>query len=173
MVEIEQKRTIVGFPNYEVTSFGRILNKTRGRELKFQPNPEGIPTVGLYVDGKQNRRSVKVLVAQAFVPGETLIYNSPISKDGDWWNLRAENLMWRPRWFAWRWANQFTDVKPYFSYGPVRDLTNRETYPTIWDASLASGNLCEHIYRNIMDGYPVFPKKERYKALYNVEDTMA
>lgn len=159
--EIEQFRHIPGFPTYRISSFGRVLNHL-GIPMALVPNPEGIITVGLYADHKQHRRSVKVLVARAFVPGETLMFNTPIQLDGDYENCRADNIVWRPRWFAWRYTRQFRVEYDWYYAGPIIDRTNNVVYENILAAAVETGSLCEHIHRAVMGGYRVFPNGEEY-----------
>ena len=104
--QIERGVLIEGFPNYEITNFGRVFNVKTGREMTLSPTMSGDLTVGLVRDGIQYRRSVKNLVARAFVPGETSIYDTPIQIDRDKYNLHVSNIVWRPRWFAIKYALQ-------------------------------------------------------------------
>jgi hypothetical protein len=73
---------------YEVSNFGRIYNIQTGREMVLSPTLQGILTVGLMSENhdgypnRQYRRSVKRLVAEAFVPGETDLFDTPIQLDG-------------------------------------------------------------------------------------------
>ena len=74
MYETERYATIDGFPNYLVTSHGRVLSlkdshgKDRIKELKPGKNNCGYYYVNLYKNGKLYSKTVHRLVAQAFIP---------------------------------------------------------------------------------------------------------
>lgn len=158
-VDNEDIYTIIeDFPDYYITSRGEVVNYVHNRNLTLSPTENGDLTVGLMLDGQQYRRSVKVLVARAFVHGETEIFNTPIQLDGNKNNLCAENIVWRPRWFAWKYSAQFTQPRPdYFEYGPITDVVNHQRYHTMLEASMMNGILCESIYESIRQGSLVFP----------------
>lgn len=161
-VEIEQTRPILGFPKYEVSNWGRVINIHTHRIMKLSPTSEGILTVGLMYGDRQYRRSVKVLVAKAFVPGETDVFNTPIQLDGDRENLRADNILWRPRPFAWEYHHQFENPPVWFFSGPVLDLENGVTYKNILEASMANGILAKHIRRSVLNDIRVFPTGQHF-----------
>ena len=70
----EKYLPIEGFPDYLVTSQGRVLSlkdnkgNDRIKELKPQIINSGYLTVVLYKNGKQYRKTIHRLVAQAFIP---------------------------------------------------------------------------------------------------------
>jgi hypothetical protein len=160
--DIEIRRPIIGFPNYEITNFGRVFNVRTGREMTHSPTAHEIPTVGLMYEGVQYRRSVKVLVARAFVAGETDLFNTPIQLDGDRANVHESNIAWRPRWFAWVYSRQFISVPGWAWYGPVLDTTRNIEYRNIFVAATTNGNLCSDVYHSINTGTRVFPTGEVY-----------
>ena len=175
---IEEFRTIPEFPTYAVSNYGRIINQRTHREMVLSPTVHGDLTVGLmddrlgYEDHRQHRRSVKVLVARAFVSGETELFNTPMILDGDLTNLRADNIVWRPRWFAMRYVRQFNTMFPWYFSGPIIDIYNRIEYETILDAAVANGNLCKDILRSTSYESPVFPMGEVYMMLNRNESLM-
>lgn len=89
----EEWSEIRGFPNYVISSFGRIGNWTTGTELKPRPSGWGYLQVMLSINGKQFTKSIHLLVAEYFVPGmdEGL---EPNHKDGNKQNNYAYNLEW-------------------------------------------------------------------------------
>ena len=73
MHESEKYLPIEGFPDYLITSQGRVLSlkdnkgNDRIKELKPQIINSGYLTVVLYKNGKQYRKTIHRLVAQAFI----------------------------------------------------------------------------------------------------------
>lgn len=69
----ERWRSVIGFPNYEVSDLGRVRSiarlRTHGGLLKLQTDGNGYPCVQLYAGTKKSmkRRNVCVLVLEAFV----------------------------------------------------------------------------------------------------------
>lgn len=157
---------IEGFWNYYVTREGEVINSKTNRSLVFTPTMQGELTVGLMKDGRQYRRSVKVLVARAFVEGETRIFNTPILLDNNKFNVHADNIMWRPRWFAWKYTVQFEEPHPeYYEYGVVVDMDTRRRYHTIFEAAMTHGLLCQDIYRSTQNQTLVFPTGQTFSFL--------
>ena len=154
----EEYRVILSeFPNYEITNYGRVFNRSNGREMTQSRNQIGILSVGLVKDGKQYRRSVRTLVARTFVPGESERDDTPIQLNGLQDDLRASNILWRPRWFAWQYIHQFQDPPPYVNKGPLLDVTNVVEYDTVYDACIANGYLFRHFYIATLNGGRVYP----------------
>lgn len=69
---IEEWRWVVGFPDYEVSSLGRVRRVTAacgthaGRVLKAKTTPQGYLEVRLQRDGRAHDRRVHRLVCEAF-----------------------------------------------------------------------------------------------------------
>jgi NUMOD4 motif len=148
---------IPGFEHYVVSNEGRVYNQYLQREMILSPTQNGELTVGLTVRGQQSRRSVKVLVAEAFVNGKDDLCNTPIQKDMNRENLNASNLEWRPRWFAWKYRRQFEDIPHWVYTGPVQDTTTKEEYEHILEAATTLGILFSDIRLSIYNATPVFP----------------
>jgi NUMOD4 motif len=108
---MENWREIDSFPGYSVSDNGRVRADKTGRILSLSENQYGLIHVGLMKDGVQYHRSVPLLVARAFLPQDKELFDTPINLDGDRHNNRLENLLWRPRWFAIRYNQQFR--QPY------------------------------------------------------------
>jgi hypothetical protein len=169
------------FPGYELSNWGRVINLRTDREMILSPTEHGDLTIGFTRDSKQHRYAVKVLVAKtfvnseyislvrvparAFVKGESLDFNTPILLDGDKHNLYFENIVWRPRWFAWRYSYQFSHPKPWYEYGPVRDVDADITYESYMAAAIDNGILCVDIRKSIYDytNRIVYPTYQRFE----------
>lgn len=157
---------ISGFKNYQIASDGRVINIKSGRNMALTPTEHGDLTVGLMCDRKQYRRSVKVLVAEAFVEGKSDLFDTPIQLDGNPQNLRADNILWRPRWFAWRFVRQFAEPIPSWHYiGPILEVDSGMQYRSIIESSITNGTLCDEIHNSILYGSAVFPTGEYYTCI--------
>lgn len=142
-VEIEE------FPDYLISDTGLVMNENTGRILAQSYNPQGAKKVGLFHFNKQHARSVKYLVAQAFVPGRTEQDNTAVLLDGDQENCNAENIVWRPRWFANKYSTQFENVGDWYLGKQVMDVESGVVYEDILDAALTNGLLLYQILDSI------------------------
>lgn len=157
----EEWVVIPNFPRYEVSSESRFRNVDTGKILQVTPNQFGDLTIGFMRDGRQYRRSAKVIVARAFVLGEDYKFNTPILLDGNKNNIHHSNIVWRPRWLAWEYVRQFdNDRQPiWYFHGPLEDRAGNR-YDTVFQCSTEIGSLCKDIVRSIREGTPVFPGGE-------------
>ena len=64
----ETWKTINGFPNYEVSTYGNVRNVKTGRILKPVKNSRGYLQVKLFNGSKSQKLFVHVLVSKAFLP---------------------------------------------------------------------------------------------------------
>lgn len=145
---------------YSISSFGLVMNKASGKLIKPQHNPNGIVYVPLYVNGEKITRSVKVMVANAFVDGKTKIFDTAINKDGNKMNCRADNLVWRPRWYAVKYSRQFRTEFPQAQKGPVQERVCGDIFETIYIAGVSNGLLFKEIFSSCRTGAPVFPTSQ-------------
>jgi hypothetical protein len=164
----EQFKRIPGFPHYVVSDLGRVINKRFDREMTRSHNAYGDPSVGMIgADNIQKRRTVKLLVADAFVERLGYPFDTPIVLDGDRENLVASNIVWRPRWFAIEYIRQFDMYLQdgWWFAGPVINETTGDFYESIVDAAIATGSLVRYIRAGIMERKPVFPTGYTFKFL--------
>ena len=89
---MEEWKVITEFPNYEISSYGRIKNKD-GMILKPYVNHKGYLKIGLTKDKKCHKKRVHRLVAEAFIENP---YNYPQvnHKDENKQNNCVYNLEW-------------------------------------------------------------------------------
>ncbi len=153
------------FPAYLVSDRGTIQRRSDTMVMSVSMTPEGNLKVGLTVDKHQHHRSVARLVAEAYLPPPiNAAFDTPIHLDGNKRNCRVENLMWRPRWFAVRYHQQF---KHYIKYGPLIDLPirNRETgssYKNSWDLATTEGLLDRDVQLAMINGTYTWPNYQQY-----------
>ena len=148
---------IQGFHNYKISSSGRIANIDTGKILKESRTKNGVVKIGMVIGGVQYTRSVSVLVAEAFVEGRSDIFNTPIHLDGNPLNNRSDNLVWRPRWFAWKYSRQFDEIQPGQNRGPLVDLKTGEIYTDMVSAAIHNGLLISDIWKCVHTKKETFP----------------
>ena len=138
---MEEWAPIQGFPGYSVSNLGRVRRDVTGRILRIKVNQYGVAYVGLMRDD-QKQRSLALLVARAFLPDGSDIFDTPINLDGDRFNCAADNLMWRPRWFAVKYHQQFTHNRYSEPIeAPVRAIETGEVFSDSFEAACRYGVL--------------------------------
>jgi len=156
-------KDIPEFPRYMVSNLGNVMNVRTENLVKPQLTPQGILYVPLYGSDQGTTRSIKVLVAKAFLDHEGFdpkIFDTPINKDGDKTNNRVDNLAWRPRWFAVKYSRQFLTPHVNAHVGPVYDVTNNQVYDNVYIVATTFGLLMRHVYRSTYAETPVFPTEQ-------------
>jgi hypothetical protein len=158
-----QWRRIIEFPSYSVSEEGQVRNDVADRLMSISPNTRGIPTVGLAYRGTTRRRSVSVLVAEAFVTtARSLEFNTPIHLDGDKFNCHAENLVWRPRWFALQYVEQFK-IGPSGYSCEIQEIKSEEVFANSWEAAVKYGLLEREVVFSIRRQTYVIPTYQRFR----------
>lgn len=92
-MSLELWREIEGFPNYKVSSWGRVYSIRAGKILSPEIHDKGYLRVDLYEGKKRKHAKVHRLVANAFIPkepGKTHINHI----DGNNQNNSISNLEW-------------------------------------------------------------------------------
>jgi hypothetical protein len=148
------------FSRYSISDFGRVRNNTTDRVLIQNINQQGNVSVCLSQSGKQHRRCVAGLVAEAFVPNpKGYPFDTPVHCDGDKTNNQAENLIYRPRWFALEFQKQFSYLSQSRILKPIQIRQTGEVFPNSREASIAltvlERDIVNDVCRQGSDG--VFP----------------
>jgi len=158
-------KTVVGFSNYEIHDSGAVRRIDWQRPVKPTLNQQGNPMVGLSRDLKQHKRSLALLVAMTFLdrPPNSR-FDTPIHLDGNKMNCSADNLMWRPRWFAIKYHQQFWNGKRGFIV-PVYEVNSGETFPNSWEAALKYGLIDAEILSAAMNRTVVFPSGMHFRPI--------
>lgn len=163
----EQWLLIKNFEDYSVSDFGRVRTNKTERILSVYANQSGLVHVGLMQNGRQKHRSVPLLVAKAFVPQPSDIFDTPINLDGDRFNNHVSNLIWRPRWFAIKYHQQFKFVYDDSINAPIQDVKSGEISLNSLECAKTYGLLEREILISVMTGTYVWPT---YQVFQLVED---
>ena len=154
------------FPDYAVNDLGEIHNIKSGMPRRTSVNQNDIVKISLYKHGKElHTRSVALLVAEAFVPGKTDLFNTPIHLDGDRENCRADNLMWRPRWFAVKYHRQFYSEEFYKQDVHIVEINSGREFYSVKDACTTLGLYYNDVYRSYVHGTPVPLTREEFELV--------
>ena len=155
------------FPEYAVSDLGSVRNEKTGRFLCQSSNQSGVRKVGLIRarDRQQCTVSVSLLVAFAFIPPPpNNRFNTPINLDGNRLNNCADNLVWRPRWFAVKYHQQFHNSLRGFEI-PVVEVRTGEQFDTSWDAAIKFGLLDREIAIATLNRTYVFPTGQTFRVI--------
>lgn len=158
----ENWKIIEDFPMYSVSDHGNVLNHNSMKILQESLTRTGLVKIGMVRAGVQHTRSVSLLVATYFVKGRTEIFDTPIHLDADPRNNHADNLVWRPRWFAWKYTRQFIEDVAFQNRGPLVDTTTDVWYDTMEIAAKTHGLLMEDMWKSVIYGQRVFPTSQAF-----------
>lgn len=154
--DVERWLEIPDFYGYSVSNHGRVRNDFSGRIMALVRNQGGTIHVGLVRNRKQYKRSLAKLVAEAFLPRNTLDhFRTPIHLDGNPENNHYHNLAWRPRQFADAYHRQFNRW-PLIGR-PIRDVDTGERYSDSHEACKKHGLLDKDILKSVIEGFAVHP----------------
>lgn len=108
--------TIVGFENYEVSTYGRVRNNNTGLIMTQRDNGRGSLLVNLYKGGAIFSKQVRRLVADAFLeePMFDKDGGDPVLRhmDGDYTNCSVDNIVWDIRYnVQWRRRHPLKDKR--------------------------------------------------------------
>lgn len=136
---------IPSFPGYSVSDSGLIRNDETSYILSRLVNNRGVVYVGLVRDGEQYNRSVARLVAESFLPPQQHnTFDTPINLDGDRTHLGVTNLMWRPRWFAVKYHQQFRRI--WSESRRIVDIDTDVRYDNSMHAAMTNGLLALNVF---------------------------
>lgn len=156
---LESLRGVQGFTNYVVSDHGRVINTTTLKDCSMSTATGGDVRVNLMGPHQMHTRSVKKIVAQAWVPKpDEVTFDTAMILNGDRWDLRSENIVWRPRWYVMKWAQQWDlrqEVLREYTGRRVWNATRGFVYDSIVEAGIADGVLWEHILNAIEEADPV------------------
>lgn len=164
---MELWKPIDNFLGYSISDYGRIRNDRTNRIIVMTRNQHGTLQVGLMRNKVQYKRSVPLLVAQAFLPEPQLpAFDTPINLDGNRLNNRADNLVWRPRWFAVKYHLQFERPREGFKT-PIIEVKTGEIFPTSWEVAVKFGLLDREIVTATLNRTYVWPTYQFFQVIEN------
>jgi hypothetical protein len=160
MSEPEHWARIPEFPTYLISDLGNIFNLYADHMMRTSFNNHGHVKITLtdHITGERYDRSVRKLVAEVHVPKPNNLCDEAMLLDGDLTNLRADNIVWRPRWFVWKYSRQLKEIQPphYFNL-KVKNIVRGFMYTSIIDAGKIEGLLFDDIWKSTYDGSQVYP----------------
>jgi hypothetical protein len=162
MITTEEWVAVEGFPGYSVNTLGQVRKDSTGRVLHTRLNQYGVPYVGLMRNWRQCIRSLPRLVATAFVSRPNDVFDTPINLNGDRTDCRVENLMWRPRWYAIHYVNQFQDRYDNPIDALIRDAETDDEYPNSMAAACANGLLEREVVLSILNRTLTWPTYQQF-----------
>jgi hypothetical protein len=112
---------------------------------------------------RQCIRSLPRLVATAFLPPPSEVFDTPINLDGDRTNCSVDNLMWRPRWYAIYYVSQFKDRYDNPIEAPVRALDTDEVFDNSLDAACRYGLLEREVVLSVLNKTPTWPTYQMFE----------
>lgn len=125
--------SIAGYERYQVSTYGRVWDKEKDREVPQFINDRGYKIVHLTKNRTDKKARVHRLVAEAFIPNPD---NLPQvnHKDGKKWeriNNHVENLEWCDN----KYNNNYGDAHPS---QPVKQFSKGWKYLKTWDSARAA-----------------------------------
>lgn len=156
---------IQDFETYKVSTHGRVVHTTSGRFVSQTIVHSGAVKVNLSHEGQRVSRLVSSLVAEAFIKCEIDEFDTPMHLNMDYQDNHVWNLVWRPRFFVWKYARQYREPTPHFTRGPVLDITQDMEYDTFGTAALTNGILVRDIWSSVLTKKPTFPTWQIFEFL--------
>jgi hypothetical protein len=155
------------FPGYSVSNLGRVSNTRFDRLVTPTMNSSKIVMVGMMRDGKQCKRALAHLVAEAFVPRDPKqeTFDTVINLNGDGTNCQYDNLAWRPLWFAREYKKQFT-ANPEIFTTPVQDTDTGMVFESSMHAAMAHGLLAIDVIHGAIDNVRVWPTGQLFATAF-------
>jgi hypothetical protein len=164
-MESDDWRPIDGFPGYSINPLGQVVRDSTGRLLMPRYNQYGVPYVGLMREWQQCSRSLPRLVARTFLPRPSDIFDTPIQLDGDPTNCQVDNLMWRPRWYAVLYKQQFERRYDHPLDVPVHAVNEGERFPNSLMAACRYGLLEREVVLSVLNRTPAWPTYQYFELV--------
>lgn len=152
------------FPGYSISSQGRVRNDVTGRIMVMVRNKGGVLMVGLVLDGKQYKRGIAKLVADRFLPHNTLdTFDTPMHLDGDRSNCAVNNLVWRPRWYVNKYQQQFEHYRQPYVDAKIYDVATGDLYSNSWEAAITNGLREYEVAKSVYELTKAWPTYQSFR----------
>lgn len=162
----ETWENIFDFPDYMISNYGCVYNRRTNREMSISKTNHGHLKVALVNETGRHTLSVARLVAESFVKAPNPMCDSTIVLNGDMSDIKANNLAWRPQWFAWKYTRQLKTQKLiYYVNLPVQNLYDGKIYSCVVDAGVSEGLLFADIWRSTHSNNQVYPTTNIYRVI--------
>lgn len=151
---------IPNFSNYRISDHGRVYNIKADLIMSLSYTAHGHTKITLASDwdGERLTRSVAQMVAEAFVEPPNELCDHVTILDGNLANVRASNLVWRPRWFSWKYSRQLKFAQPnHYHNLEVEDHTQGLIHHSVITAGMSLGLLFDDVWRSTYTGHACFP----------------
>lgn len=165
----ERWQHIQDFEGYSISDHGRVCNLRRDSILTPSINRQGILKISLYDNalGKPTTRSIGLLVAEAFLDRIGPKFDTPIHLDGDRTNCHIDNLLWRPRWFAVKYHQQFFIERFRFDKRHFEDVDTGEEYQDFVEPCTKFGLIHNTVIYSYLNNRRIFPTDQQFRLLEN------
>lgn len=161
---MEHWRGIPSFPAYSISVESDIRKDSTDRLMAKHINNRGIVIVCLSQNGIQYTRSVDLLMVTTFLPKPKFkTFNTPIHLDGDRENNHLDNLTLRPRWFAVKYHQQFSDKYRRGFRIPIEEINTGKVFKSSWEVATTFGLLENDIVMAIANRGFVFPTQQQFR----------
>lgn len=167
---VENWKPIDGYEEYQISDIGNVYNTRTNSLMAMSKTQQGDLKVTMSKEGKRVTRSIRVLVAEAFVYNPSPVYDNftaafdtVIVLNGNKNQINSDNLAWRPAWFAQLYAMQFHKKlsETYYTF-PVMNVNTNIIYGSIIECGIREGLLFDDIHTSIISGAMVFPSNSIY-----------
>lgn len=153
------------FPDYAISNHGRVRSERTGRLLRINVGRGDHTSVGLMgLEPTNVRRSITRLVADYFMePPPHAAFDTPIHLNGDIKDCHLYNLMWRPRWFAVKFHQQFRT-----GFHIPDQIADRETgivYDNPTHAAQVHGLLISEIVQSMAHEHECWPTRQVFELV--------
>lgn len=166
MIHEEEWKTIEDFPEYQVSSLGRIINIHRPNTARKQAiNHAGFPTVVLFKTehpGSRYLRQVNKLVATAFLGPPPPKMDSVWHLDGDLENCYVDNLVWDMRSRVLEWNDMHRTLTPRYKTPPVMINETGKIYANAFECGMAVSEIETAVVTHIEN----YPAQHAHRARY-------
>lgn len=157
---------VLEFPDYEVSNRGLVCNSKTGRIMALSTNQHGVVNVGLMRNGVQYKRSVALMVCRAFLPPAPERFNTPIHLNGNKSHNFVENLLWRPRAFAYAYQSQLAQTYSNSIDIPIKDVDTGERFENSREPAMKYGLLERAVVMSVLNKETrVFPTGQKFGLL--------